>query len=204
MTRHDPSDNARTVSGGADGMKPVAILGAGLAGLVAARELKRRGIPVILFEAAKVIGGLAGSYKDAEGFSYDMGAHFVSNRLARELDAETICRTVTRYGEAVQVGDRRYGYPFRPAARAALCGECTCGTAFGIAGPQRGRLVHPELRRRPCPRRRHSARGSLVRESAEDLAPLRGREDARRHGPLLDAEGRRPPHGPRRLHRLFA
>ena len=100
------------VSGGADGMKPVAILGAGLAGLVAARELKRRGIPVILFEAAKVIGGLAGSYKDAEGFSYDMGAHFVSNRLARELDAETICRTVTRYGEAVQVGDRRYGYPF--------------------------------------------------------------------------------------------
>ena len=93
-------------------MKPVAILGAGLAGLVAARELRRRGLPVIVFEAAKVIGGLAGSYKDAEGFSYDMGAHFVSNRLARELGADGICRTVRHYGEAVQVGRRSYGYPF--------------------------------------------------------------------------------------------
>jgi protoporphyrinogen oxidase len=93
-------------------MNPVAILGAGLAGLTAARELKTRGVDVIVFEAAKAIGGMAGSYKDAEGFSYDMGAHFVSNRLAQALGAGDICRTVHRYGEAVLVNGRTYGYPF--------------------------------------------------------------------------------------------
>ncbi|AYD01836.1 FAD-dependent oxidoreductase [Neorhizobium sp. NCHU2750] len=93
-------------------MNPVAILGAGLAGLTAARELKKRGIDVIVFEAAKSIGGMAGSFKDAEGFSYDMGAHFVSNRLAEALGAADSCLTVHHYGEAVRVNDRTYGYPF--------------------------------------------------------------------------------------------
>jgi protoporphyrinogen oxidase len=93
-------------------MNPVAILGAGLAGLTAARELKARGCNVIVFEAARTIGGMAGSYKDAEGFSYDMGAHFVSNRLAEALGAADSCRTVHRYGEAVLVKGRTYSYPF--------------------------------------------------------------------------------------------
>ena len=81
-------------------MKPIAILGAGIAGLTAARALRRRGLPVIVFEAGKSIGGLASSFKDREGFSHDFGAHFVSNRLATLLGASDICRTVRHYGEA--------------------------------------------------------------------------------------------------------
>ncbi|SKA12290.1 protoporphyrinogen/coproporphyrinogen oxidase [Consotaella salsifontis] len=93
-------------------MKPIAVLGAGLAGLTAARELRRRGLPVIVFEAGESVGGMASSFKDADGFTYDVGAHFISNRLARELGAEAICRTVPHYGEAVLVGERSRSYPF--------------------------------------------------------------------------------------------
>ena len=93
-------------------MKPIAILGAGLAGLTAAAELRRRGLPVIVFEAGKSVGGMAASFKDAEGFCYDVGAHFVSNRLAEALGTQGICRTVRRYGEAVLVGGRMRSHPF--------------------------------------------------------------------------------------------
>jgi protoporphyrinogen oxidase len=93
-------------------MRPIGILGAGIAGLTAARELKRRGLPAIVFEAGTSIGGMARSFKDAEGFSYDMGAHFVSNRLADALGAADTCRTVAHYGEAVSLNGTSYGYPF--------------------------------------------------------------------------------------------
>jgi protoporphyrinogen oxidase len=39
-------------------------------------------VPFVLYEAGKKIAGLATSFKDAEGFSYDFGAHFITNRLA--------------------------------------------------------------------------------------------------------------------------
>ncbi|MCQ8781508.1 protoporphyrinogen/coproporphyrinogen oxidase [Mangrovibrevibacter kandeliae] len=93
-------------------MRPVAVLGAGIAGLTAAAELRRRGIPVIVFEAGKAVGGMASSFKDKDGFTYDVGAHFVTNRLARALGAEDVCRTVGYYGESVRIGGRTYGYPF--------------------------------------------------------------------------------------------
>ncbi|WP_082666399.1 NAD(P)/FAD-dependent oxidoreductase [Aureimonas sp. AU4] len=93
-------------------MKPIAVLGAGLAGLTAADELRRRGLPVIVFEAGRAVGGMAASFKDEEGFSYDYGAHFISNRLARALGSESICRTVRHYGEAVTVNGRNYSHPF--------------------------------------------------------------------------------------------
>ncbi|WP_442578098.1 protoporphyrinogen/coproporphyrinogen oxidase [Mesorhizobium sp. ASY16-5R] len=93
-------------------MKPIAIIGAGIAGLTAADDLRRRGFPVIIFEAGGSIGGMASSFKDAEGFSYDFGAHFVNNRLAQALGAAAICRTVEYYGESVHLCGRTYGYPF--------------------------------------------------------------------------------------------
>lgn len=93
-------------------MKPVAVLGAGIAGLTAAVELKRRGVPVVVFEAGKTIAGFASSWKDADGFSYDFGAHFVTNRLAAALGAGAYCRTVRYYGETVFSRGRMYQYPF--------------------------------------------------------------------------------------------
>ena len=69
---------------------PVAIVGAGLAGLVAARELKRRGLPVVVYEAGRQVAGLATSFRDEEGFVCDFGAHFITNRLAAALGIASI------------------------------------------------------------------------------------------------------------------
>jgi len=90
---------------------PVAIVGAGLAGLTAATFLRRQGVPIILYEAGPQVAGLASSFHDADGFTYDFGAHFITNRLAAALGVGARCRTVTSYGERVWLKGRSYGYP---------------------------------------------------------------------------------------------
>ena len=92
--------------------KPIAIIGAGLAGLTAANYLHSRGVPFVLYEAGKKIAGLAASFKDEEGFSYDFGAHFITNRLADAVGVGGECLTVKHYGEAVYLGGKLYSYPF--------------------------------------------------------------------------------------------
>jgi protoporphyrinogen oxidase len=91
---------------------PVAIIGAGIAGLTAAVALRRHNVPVVLYEAGQKIAGLAQSFHDEDGFSYDFGPHFITNRLAAALGVGAQCRTVRHYGEAVWLQGRTYGYPF--------------------------------------------------------------------------------------------
>lgn len=91
---------------------PVAIMGAGFAGLTAAVELRQKGIPVVVFEGSSSVGGLARSFHDEEGFSYDFGAHFITNRLAATLGVGADCRTVKHYREVVWLDGKSYGYPF--------------------------------------------------------------------------------------------
>jgi protoporphyrinogen oxidase len=90
----------------------VAVVGAGLAGLLAARELRRRGCTVTVYEAGRQVAGLARSFEDADGFTYDFGAHFITNRLAAALGIGAECRDVRYYGESVFVNGRVYSYPF--------------------------------------------------------------------------------------------
>lgn len=92
--------------------RPVAIIGCGLAGLTAASHLARHGVPFRIFEAAKVIGGLARSEFDDEGFTYDFGAHFITNRLAAAIGISAKCRDMVRYGESVWYRGQASSYPF--------------------------------------------------------------------------------------------
>src|SRR5450432_4667069 len=92
--------------------KPIVIIGAGIAGLTAANFLRRNNVPFILYEGGKKIAGLATSFKDAEGFSYDFGAHFITNRLAEAVGISSECRPVKHYGEAVWLNGKTYNYPF--------------------------------------------------------------------------------------------
>src|SRR5437667_10916457 len=93
-------------------LPPVPSGAAGLAGLVAAREWRRPNILVSAFEAGKQVAGLAQSFRDDEGFTYDTGAHFITNLLAQEIGVAAQCRTVCYYGESVVRGARTYTYPF--------------------------------------------------------------------------------------------
>lgn len=94
------------------GDAPVAVVGAGIAGLTAARELNRRSVPVVVYEAGKQIAGLARSFRDEEGFTFDFGAHFITNRFAAALGIGAQCRTVRYFGETVLLRGRTYSYPF--------------------------------------------------------------------------------------------
>ncbi|GFO60934.1 hypothetical protein GMST_32590 [Geomonas silvestris] len=53
---------------------PVLVIGAGPAGLTAAYELARRGVPVLVVEADAVVGGLARTV-EYRGFRFDIGGH---------------------------------------------------------------------------------------------------------------------------------
>jgi protoporphyrinogen/coproporphyrinogen III oxidase len=90
---------------------PVAVLGGGLAGLTAARHLRQHGVPVRVFEAGRQLAGLARSFRDADGFAYDFGAHFVTNRLAAAIGVADRCRDIPRYGESVWLRGRAISYP---------------------------------------------------------------------------------------------
>lgn len=57
-----------------DGGRRFVVLGGGIAGLVAARELLKKGASVVLVEKGKTVGGLARTF-EKEGFRFDIGGH---------------------------------------------------------------------------------------------------------------------------------
>jgi protoporphyrinogen/coproporphyrinogen III oxidase len=118
---------------------PVIIVGGGFAGLIAARELQRRSIPVQVFEAGPQVAGLARTFRDAEGFTYDFGAHFITNRLAAAVGVERQCRTVRYYGESVILRGRAYSYPFGLARSPRFALSAAAGVLRGA-----GRHQEPE------------------------------------------------------------
>ena len=70
---------------------PVVVIGAGPAGLTAAYDLTRRGVPTIVFEQEAQVGGLAKTIVH-DGFRFDIGGHRFFTKVAgvRELWRELI------------------------------------------------------------------------------------------------------------------
>jgi len=75
-------------------MKPVAIIGAGITGLTAAFSLKRKGIPVTVYEAGARAGGVIQSVR-RDGFLAESGPNTILettpeiSRLIRDLNLES-------------------------------------------------------------------------------------------------------------------
>lgn len=63
-------------------MKPVAIIGAGITGLTAAFYLKRRGIPVVVYEASNRVGGVIQSLRK-EGYLAEFGPNTILETSAK-------------------------------------------------------------------------------------------------------------------------
>lgn len=91
--------------------RPIAILGGGIAGLTAATHLKNHHVPFVLFESSEAVAGLMKSEQDEEGFTYDCGVHFLTNRLAAAVGMSRDCQPMARYGETVHLRGRCYSYP---------------------------------------------------------------------------------------------
>jgi oxygen-dependent protoporphyrinogen oxidase len=89
--------------------RPVAVLGAGLAGLVAARELSRNGVRVRVFEAGHEVAHRMA--RDEDGFCCEPLAHFITNRLAAALDIGKLCLAVRRFREGVYLEGRHHRLP---------------------------------------------------------------------------------------------
>jgi predicted NAD/FAD-dependent oxidoreductase len=105
------------------------VVGAGIAGLSAARELQRRGASVIVVDKGRGVGGRAATRR-SDGVVYDHGAQFFTAR-SEEFRAEVddwLNRGVVRYWT-----DR---FPQRPRAGAA--GDDRSSAAAGTGGDGSG------------------------------------------------------------------
>jgi len=91
--------------------KRIAIFGAGITGLVTAREMAKRGHEVDVYEADDHVGGLASTFRSEDGFIYDNGPRFIFSTLAEKLGIADQCKPV-KYYEDLRVGDRSYLFPF--------------------------------------------------------------------------------------------
>ncbi|MFE0461984.1 FAD-dependent oxidoreductase, partial [Kitasatospora sp. NPDC058965] len=124
MTPHDITRRSRTDD------PDVVVVGAGLAGLTAARSLTAAGLEVRVLEAAERIGGrLAGHQLD--GYRLDHGGQLLNTgfpELARRLDLDELQLCPLTPGVLVHSGGRRYrvGDPVRPPTR-----QATTRSAFG-------------------------------------------------------------------------
>ena len=64
-------------------MPTVAVIGAGISGLVCARTLRDHGYPVTVFEKSRGVGGRMATRRTDDGFQFDHGAQYFTARDRR-------------------------------------------------------------------------------------------------------------------------
>src|SRR5207247_5614347 len=105
------------------GMKRVAIIGGGLAGLTCAYALKQRGMEAVVFDASPLQGGRART-EHRDGFTVDAGAQYLLDpelfrntfRLIRDLGLSSDILPILHHAGQVYKG-KLYRYPLAFAFR---------------------------------------------------------------------------------------
>lgn len=100
-----------------DHAAPVVVIGAGFAGLCCARELHRAGVPVLLLEAERQVGGRVRTERDDEGFLIDRGFQVMLSAypaLRRHIDLDALGAAPFDSGAMIWSGRRRIplAHPF--------------------------------------------------------------------------------------------
>ena len=126
---------------------PVAVLGAGPAGLTAAYLLARRGTPVVVCEASDSVGGIART-EVRDGYRFDLGGH---RFFTKSDEVSGIWHEVL--GEELMVRERKsriywrgrfIDYPLRAADVVSKLGAVElirCMASYAAALPRRGRAA---------------------------------------------------------------
>jgi protoporphyrinogen oxidase len=98
--------------------EPVVVIGAGPAGLTAARELVRRGEPVVICEADRQVGGLARTI-EYKGFRFDIGGHrfFTKSAVVSAIWRSVLGADLLHRGRMSRIfyRGRYFDYPLKPA-----------------------------------------------------------------------------------------
>lgn len=113
---------------------PVAVLGAGPAGLTAAYRLVQRGVPVVVFEAGECVGGLART-ETREGYRFDLGGHrfFTKSAEVEALWEELLGEELLVRPRLSRIywRGRLIEYPLRPADVFAKVGPVELARSLG-------------------------------------------------------------------------
>lgn len=113
---------------------PVAVLGAGPAGLTAAYRLAQRNVPVVVFEAGEEVGGLARTVV-RDGYRFDLGGHrfFTKSEEVEELWEELLGPDLLVRPRLSRIywRGRFIEYPLRPADVFAKVGPLEMARSLG-------------------------------------------------------------------------
>ncbi len=136
----------------------VVVVGAGLSGLIAARELNRRGLDVIVLEAADRVGGRALAETSALGSRLDLGGQWIGHdhhRVMALADELGLTRFPMHTGALPGVidGPRRLS-PASPSVLLAALVLAGVGALSWIGTPERWNTLTLDTWLRKLPRRR--------------------------------------------------
>ena len=126
---------------------PVAVLGAGPAGLTAAYRLVQRRVPVVVFEAGEQVGGLART-ETRDGYRFDLGGHrfFTKSEEVEALWEELLGEELLVRPRLSRIywRGRLIEYPLRPADVFAKVGPVELVRSFGSYARARLRPARAE------------------------------------------------------------
>jgi phytoene dehydrogenase-like protein len=121
---------------------PIVVVGAGLAGLISAALVTRRGLPVVVIERAATPGGRAAT-RDKNGFLFNLGPHALyrkgfHRRTLKEIGVDVTGRVATGAGGFAIAGGRLHTLPI------GLSSLMTTG-ALSLAGKMEFARIYTKL-----------------------------------------------------------